>query len=185
MNLPTFPVQSIHTERLVLRQWIDSDREPWAALNADAETMRYFPKTLTRAETDAAADRFSARIDANGWGLWALEREGEFIGFTGLAVPAFDAPFLPGVEIGWRLARSAWGNGYATEAARAALAFGFDRLGLDEIVSFTAVANQRSRSVMERLGMTRDESNDFEHPSVPEGNPLRTHVLYRLQRPTP
>ena len=183
MDLPTFDVEPIRTERLVLRQWIDSDREPWAALNADAETMRYFPSTLTREDADAAADRFSARIESNGWGLWAVERDGEFIGFTGLAVPAFDAPFLPGVEIGWRFARHAWGQGYASEAARAALAFGFERLALDEIVSFTAVDNRRSQAVMERIGMTRDESNDFEHPAVPVGNPLRLHVLYRLAKP--
>lgn len=183
MELPTFPVAPIRTERLVLRQWADSDRAPWAALNADAETMRYFPSTLTRDEADAAADRFSAALESNGWGLWAVERDGEFIGFTGLAVPTFDAPFLPGVEIGWRLARSAWGHGYATEAALAALAFGFDRLGLDEILSFTAVHNQRSQAVMKRIGMTRDEANDFDHPRVPEGSPLRAHLLYRMRRP--
>jgi ribosomal-protein-alanine N-acetyltransferase len=105
---------------------------------------------------------------------------GEFVGFTGLAVTEFEAHFTPAVEVGWRLARSAWGNGYATEAARAALSFGFEEAGLNEVVSFTAPANRRSRAVMERIGMSRDPRDDFDHPGLPGGHPLRPHVLYRV-----
>ena len=183
MDLPQFPYEPLVTERLVLRQWVPADLEPYAALNADAETMRYFPSTLSRDESDAMVGRIMAGLELNGWGLWAVEHDGRFLGFTGLAVPAFDAPFTPAVEIGWRLARSAWGHGYATEAARAALAVGFERLGLEEIVSFTTVSNHRSRAVMERLGMTTDAADDFEHPRLEPGNPVRPHVLYRLPRP--
>jgi RimJ/RimL family protein N-acetyltransferase len=145
--------------------------------------MRHFPATLTRAESDAFADLIERGFETNGdWGLWALERKdtGAFIGFTGLAPVSFAAPFAPAVEIGWRLARPAWGHGYATEAARAAVGVAFDELGLDGLVSFTAPANVRSRAVMERLGMTRDPAEDFDHPRVPAGSPLRRHVLYRL-----
>jgi RimJ/RimL family protein N-acetyltransferase len=156
---------------------------PFAALNSDPEVMRHFPATLTRAESDAFADLIGQRFETNGgWGLWALERKDTraFIGFTGLAPVSFEAPFAPAVEIAWRLARPAWGHGYATEAARAAAGFAFDELGLDGLVSFTAPANVRSRAVMERLGMTRDPAEDFDHPRVPAGSPLRRHVLYRL-----
>jgi RimJ/RimL family protein N-acetyltransferase len=145
--------------------------------------MCHFPATLTRAESDAFADLIERGFETNGgWGLWALERKdtGAFIGFTGLAPVSFAAPFAPAVEIGWRLARPAWGHGYATEAARAAVGLAFDELGLDGLVSFTAPANVRSRAVMERLGMTRDPAEDFDHPRVPAGSPLRRHVLYRL-----
>jgi len=183
MDLPSLSFEPLRTERLVLRQWVDSDREPYAALNADAETMRYFPSLLSREESDAMVGRMQAGLERNGWGLWAVEHDGEFLGFTGLAVPAFEAHFTPAVEIGWRFARSAWGHGFATEAARAVVAFGFDRLQLDQIVSFTTVANNRSRAVMERLGMTTDEADDFEHPRLAPGNPVRPHVLYRLNRP--
>lgn len=172
----------IETERLVLRQWRDEDRAPFAALNADPDVMEFFPSTRTRAESDAAVDRMSAQIDEHGWGLFAVERDGEFLGFTGLAVPAFEASFQPAVEIGWRFARSAWGRGYATEAARAAVAHAFDVLELDGLVSFTAEQNLRSRAVMERLGMERDPADDFDHPALAEGHPLRRHVLYRLAR---
>jgi RimJ/RimL family protein N-acetyltransferase len=171
------------TPRLRLRQWRHSDRHPFAAMNADPEVMRHFPALQDAAQSDAAADRFSAHLDSAGWGLWALEFEGEFIGFTGLAVPRFDAPFTPCVEVGWRLARSAWGMGLATEAATAAMGFGFTELGLAEIVSFTTVANDRSRALMQRLGMTRDPADDFEHPAIPSGSPQRLHVLYRLANP--
>ncbi|MCU1474501.1 GNAT family N-acetyltransferase [Amnibacterium sp.] len=173
------------TERLLLRRWREEDREPFAALNADPAVMEHFPATLSRPETDAFVDRLIQHHEQHGWGLWALEvREtGRFIGFTGLAVPRFPAHFTPAVEVGWRLARAAWGHGYASEAARAAVGFGFDELGLDGIVSFTAVGNLRSRAVMERIGMTHDPADDFDHPVLPDGHPLRRHVLYRLRRP--
>ncbi|MFD1710807.1 GNAT family N-acetyltransferase [Ottowia sp. GY511] len=172
---------TLRTERLVLRPWCDSDRAPFAALNADAETMRFFPEPLTRAESDALADRCQALIAMRGWGFWAVERQdnGAFIGMLGLHVPAPDLPFSPCVEVGWRLAREHWGQGLATEGARAALAFGFDRLGLDEIVSFTTVTNTPSQAVMQRLGMQRDVAT-FEHPALPVGHPLREHVLCRV-----
>jgi ribosomal-protein-alanine N-acetyltransferase len=172
------------TERLLLRGWRDDDREPFAALNADPAVMEHFPAPMTRAESDAFVDRIVAQHDEHGWGLWAVEvrATGRFIGFTGLAVPRFEAHFTPAVEVGWRLARDAWGSGYASEAARAAVAFGFDELGLEQIVSFTAVGNLRSRAVMGRIGMTHDPADDFDHPALPEGHALRRHVLYRLAR---
>jgi ribosomal-protein-alanine N-acetyltransferase len=150
-------------------------------MNADPEVMEFFPRVLTRGESDGLVERIEAGFERDGFGLWAVEvREtGEFVGFAGLNRVGFEAPFTPAVEVGWRLARAAWGNGYATEAGRAALAFGFERVGLAEIVSFTTVANHRSRAVMERLGMTRDPAEDFEHPSLPSGHPQRPHVLYR------
>jgi RimJ/RimL family protein N-acetyltransferase len=176
-------VAELSTERLLLRPWRAADRAPFAALNADPEVMRHFPAPLTREQSDAFADRIEASFAHQGWGLWAVEVRdgGEFIGFTGLARPSFDAHFTPAIEIGWRLARGAWGRGYATEAARAAAAFGFETLAAEELVSFTAVANTRSRAVMERLGMTHDASGDFDLPSVPAGHELRRHVLYRLR----
>lgn len=171
------------TPRLRLRQWREADRAPFAALNADAEVMACFPAPLIRAASDALLDRCRELIDARGWGLWAVERKsvGDFIGFVGLHVPSADLPCSPCVEIGWRLARHAWGQGYATEAARAALDIAFVRLGLDEIVSFTAIGNTRSRAVMEQLGMAQDPCT-FEHPGVAPGHPLREHCLYRLRR---
>lgn len=179
----TAPV--LTTERLVLRRWRPSDRDPWAALNADPVVMELMPALLSRAEADAFADRIEAGLDERGWGLWAVEVPGhaDFIGFVGLNVPSFEAHFTPCVEVGWRLARSAWGHGYASEAARAVLAFAFDSLGLDEVVSFTSVGNQRSRAVMERLGLTHDPADDFDHPRLAEGDRLRRHVLYRIGRP--
>ncbi|WP_307801619.1 GNAT family N-acetyltransferase [Microbispora triticiradicis] len=173
----------IRTDRLVLRRWREDDKEPFAALNADPVVMEHFPATLTREESDALVERAEAAIEERGFGWWAVEVDGEFIGFTGLSVPAFTAHFTPCVEIGWRLARSAWGHGYATEAARASLEYGFGTLGLTEVVSFTAVPNLRSQAVMRRLGMTRDPGEDFDHPVLPEGHPLRRHVLYRARRP--
>ena len=171
----------LRTQRLLLRRWREDDRASFAALNADPEVMEHFPATMTRAESDAFADRIATHLDEVGWGLWAVEvvATGQFIGFTGLAVPRFEAHFTPAVEIGWRLARSAWGHGYATEAARGVLEFGFSDLELSEIVSFTAVDNRRSRAVMERVGMTHDPADDFDHPLLPEGHRLRRHVLYR------
>jgi len=172
------------TQRLIMRRWRESDREPFAAMNADPEVMEYFPKPLTRAESDAMVDKMERRFDEQGYGLWALEvREtGAFIGFTGLIRQTFEAPFNPSVEVGWRLAKHAWGHGYAIEAARQVVAYGFDEVGLTEIVSMTTVSNKRSRAVMERLGMTRDPADDFSYPLIPEGHPLRPHVLYRLRR---
>jgi ribosomal-protein-alanine N-acetyltransferase len=175
-------VPRLHTDRLLLREWRDADRKPFAALNADPEVMEHFPAPLTREESDAFVDRMIARWTADGFGLWAVERasDGAFLGLTGLAVPAW-AP-EPSVEVGWRFARSAWGRGYATEAAGAAVRFGFEVLGLAEIVSYTTPGNVRSRRVMERLGMTRDPAGDFLHPRLPEGHPIRPHVTYRLSR---
>ncbi len=174
----------LETARLLLRSWRPEDREPFAALNADPEVMEHFPAPLGRAESDALAARIEADIERRGFGLWAVEvrGSGEFAGFVGLDVPQIETHFMPAVEAGWRLARPAWGHGYATEAARAALAFGFEQLGLDEIVAMTAVGNARSRAVMERLGMSRDPADDFGHPKVPVGDPLRPHVLYRIAR---
>lgn len=174
---------SIRTARLTLRDWRESDREPWAALNADPEVREHFPSVLTRAESDAAFDRIAPGLDSRGWGLWAVDLDGRFLGFTGLSEATFEAPFTPATEIGWRFARHAWGQGYATEAARAVLDHAFGELGLDEVVSFTATTNLPSMRVMERIGMTRDPGEDFEHPAVPERSPLRRHVLYRIRRP--
>ena len=173
--------RELRTERLVLRRWTEADRAPFAAMNADARVMEHFPTPLTREPSDALADRIERGFEERGFGLWALDLDGRFVGFAGLSVPAFDASFLPAVEIGWRLVADAWGRGLATEAARAALADGVARVGLPEVVSFTAVANVRSERVMQRLGMQPDGT--FEHPNVPEGSPLRRHVLYRLAAP--
>ena len=175
------PAPELRTERLLLRQWREADRAPFAALNADPEVVEHFPAPLTRDESDALIDRHAAYLDAGEPGVYAVEvlATGTFIGFIGLAVPRFDAWFTPAVEVGWRLARSAWGHGYASEGARAALAHGFGDLGLSEIVSFTAVENQPSRAVMERIGMTRDPADDFDHPAIPADHPLARHVLYR------
>lgn len=146
--------------------------------------MEFFPKALNRAESDVMAVRIREHFDRHGFGLWAIEVAGaaDFVGLVGLSIPRFEAHFTPCVEIGWRLAFDYWGQGYATEAARAALEFGFDQLQLDEIVSFTVPANERSRRVMERLGMTHDPAEDFDHPNLPVGDPLRRHVLYRISR---
>jgi RimJ/RimL family protein N-acetyltransferase len=172
----------LSTERLLLRPWRSEDFAPFAALNADPRVMEFFPSVLRPAESDALADRIARHIDERGWGLWAVEISGivPFAGYIGLAVPRFDAHFTPCVEIGWRLAHTQWGQGYAIEGARAALSFGIDTLKLSEIVSFTAAANVRSRRVMERLGMTHDAADDFDHPGLPVEHPLRRHVLYRI-----
>jgi RimJ/RimL family protein N-acetyltransferase len=172
------------TERLILRPWRDDDLAPFAALNADPHVAATLGGVMDRAASDALAARIRDHFDAHGFGLWAVEVPdvAPFVGFVGLSRPRFAAHFTPCVEIGWRLAFAHWGKGYATEAARAALAFGFERTGLDEIVSFTAATNARSRAVMERLGMRRDPADDFDHPNLPEDHPLRRHVLYRLPR---
>ena len=171
------------TRRLVLRQWREEDRTPFAGLNADPLVMEHLPALLTREQSDALVDRCIERINRYGYGLWAVEVRGsrEFIGYVGLAVPAWEAAFTPCTEIGWRLARSAWGHGYATEAANASLAKAFGAIGLDDVVSFTTTGNLRSQHVMLRIGMTRNPSEDFDHPLVDRG-PLRRHVLYRISR---
>jgi RimJ/RimL family protein N-acetyltransferase len=169
---------------MLLRQWRDSDREPFAELNADPEVMEHFPTVLSRAESGALADRIMAGIAERGWGLWAVEitATGSFAGFVGLNPATFDSPFTPAVEIGWRLARAYWGEGLATEAACTVLEYGFGSLSLAEIVSFTATTNLRSQAVMLRLGMRHIPADDFDHPGLPEGHPLRRHVLYRITR---
>jgi ribosomal-protein-alanine N-acetyltransferase len=174
----------LETERLLLRRWRDEDLEPFAQMNADPEVRRHFVSTLDRRASQLFIERAEREFEECGLGIWAVEVRGQvpFIGFVGLSHVGFHAHFTPAVEIGWRLARPYWGHGYATEAARASLAFGFDRQELPEIVSFTVSGNTRSRAVMERLGMTRAPADDFDHPSIPEGHPLRRHVLYRLRR---
>jgi ribosomal-protein-alanine N-acetyltransferase len=174
----------IETSRLLLRPWTDADLPVFAAMNADPRVMEHFPKLLTAEESNATAARIRESLRRRDYGLWAVEVRGaaDFIGFTGLCAANFPAHFTPCVEIGWRLAFDHWGHGYATEAARAALRHGFVELQLDEIVSFTATSNLRSRRVMERLGMTHDAADDFDNPNVPQGHPIRRHVLYRLSR---
>lgn len=170
----------LETSRLRLRPWRDEDFAPFAALNADPQVMAHFPATLDRAESDVLAARCQSLIEAQGWGFWATEikASGDFIGFVGLHRPIAELPFSPCVEIGWRLARPFWGQGCASEAARAALSFAFNDLALAEVVAFTSLENRRSQAVMERLGMRRAEN--FEHPALPPGHPLREHCLYRL-----
>jgi RimJ/RimL family protein N-acetyltransferase len=177
-------VSELETNRLKLRQWRDDDLAPFAALNADPEVMRYFPATMTRAQSDEFAGYVRDTIARQGWGLWAVEvTDGPaFVGFVGLNRVSFEEHFTPAVEVGWRLARPFWGNGYATEAAAAAVTFGFDQLDLEEIVSFTAPINEPSIRVMRRLGMRHDAAGDFDHPRVADGSPLRRHVLYRLAK---
>lgn len=171
------------TERLNLIAWQERHVAPFAAMNADPEVMRYFPALATEAQTRAAVTSWRAQFEEQGWSNWAVElkESGEFIGFAGLSVPRRQLPFSPCVEIGWRLARRFWGHGYATEGAKACLAVGFATLGLAEIVSFTALANLPSRAVMERIGM-RNTGQDFDHPAIPEGNPLRRHCLFVITR---
>jgi RimJ/RimL family protein N-acetyltransferase len=178
---PRFDV--IHTDRLVMRRWCEADREPFAALNADPEVMRYFPASLDRAASDAMVDRIEGLFLRQGFGLWALEvsATGEFIGFTGLNPMPGGVPGAGGMEVGWRLARGAWHQGYASEAAAAAAGVAFRGAGLAELWSMTAVANEPSQAVMRRLGMTRHAH--FDHPGVAAGHPLRPHVAYRLPRP--
>lgn len=176
----------IQTNRLILRQWREEDFEPFAQLNADPRVREFFPGLLTREESDASIKTIAEHISKKGWDLWAVEllKTGKFIGFIGLREVDFKAPFnkeAPAVEIGWRLAFNYWGQGYATEGATAALHFGFEKLSLPEIVSFTTVNNMRSRNVMEKIGMHHLEADDFDHPRLPEGHPLRRHVLCRLR----
>jgi RimJ/RimL family protein N-acetyltransferase len=170
----------IETARLILRGWRAEDLEPWAAMNADPEVMRYFPAVLSTAEAEAVMARAQAHIDEHGYGLWAVERkaDGRFLGFTGLKTLTPDNPLAPGVEAGWRLTRHAWGQGYASEAAAASLKHGFDQLDLTSIVAFTATDNLASQAVMNRIGMTRREDLDFDHPALPKGHPLERHVVW-------
>jgi RimJ/RimL family protein N-acetyltransferase len=170
----------MRTARLLMRRWRDEDRAPFAALNADPVVMEHFPAPLTPAESDAFVDRIEAHFDERGYGLWALEDEAGFVGFTGLQWATFDAPFNPSLEVGWRLARHAWGRGYASEAATAAVQHGLQLV--EQITSFTARTNTRSQRVMQRIGMVR--TTEFEHPRVPEGSPVRPHVLYVADRQT-
>ncbi|ADP14517.1 acetyltransferase, GNAT family protein 3 [Achromobacter xylosoxidans A8] len=172
----------VETPRLVLRQWRAADREPFAALNQDPRVTEYL-LPLSAQESDALADRLAAGIDEHGWGFWAVEAPevAPFIGFVGIKPLAPTLPFAPGVEIGWRLAQRHWGKGYASEAAEAALRAGFEQVGLDQIVAFTATGNLRSRAVMDRLGM-KEDPDGFDHPAVPPGHPLCRHVLYRIGR---
>jgi RimJ/RimL family protein N-acetyltransferase len=177
--------RELQTARLRLRRWRPTDAEPFAAMNADPRVMEYFPKLLTCEESDTLIARIEERFERSGFGLWAVEviETSQFAGFIGLSVPHFEAHFTPCTEIGWRLAAKVWGRGLATEGARAVVDFGFESLGLDQIVSFTTVANIRSRRVMEKLGMTHDPADDFAHPLLPAGHPLERHVLYRINRP--
>ena len=180
------PAACRETQRLVLRQWLGRDREPFAAMNADPAVMRYFPAVLSGAETDVLLGRIQAHFDRHGFGLWAVEvkQTGEFAGFVGLSVPTFEAHFTPCVEIGWRLAQQFWHQGVATEAARHVMQMAFDDLCLAEVVSFTSVANWPSRRVMERIGMTHASGDDFDHPAIAADHPLCRHVLYRACRAT-
>jgi RimJ/RimL family protein N-acetyltransferase len=175
----------IRTERLLLRRWRDADREPFAALNADPQVREHFQGTISRERSDAFVDAIEAHWEEHGWGLWAVEVEGgaPFIGHTGLW-PADYVTGMPMVEVGWRLAREHWGHGFATEAAREALRFGFDEVGLGEIVSFTVPQNVRSVRVMERIGLVRDAASDFDHPHVDTAAypHLVRHVFYRLTK---
>jgi RimJ/RimL family protein N-acetyltransferase len=174
----------VRTSRLVLRAWREGDRDAFADMNADPRVVEHLVAPVTRADSHDMVDRIEACWRDRGYGLWVVERrdEGSFIGYVGLWPAMFDAHFTPAVEVGWRLAGDHWGHGFATEGGRAALRYGFEVVGLDEIVSFTADGNVRSWRVMERLGMQRDEAGDFEHPAVPVGHPARPHVLYRLGR---
>jgi len=185
------PVPEIRTDRLTLRGWADEDRAAYSAINADPAVMATLGPLQTREQTDAHIDRMSAGWTGRGFGLWCVDLDGECIGFTGLNEPWFEEHFTrqahaaghPCVEVGWRLASRRWGNGYATEAARAALVFAFDIVGVPEVVSFTSATNTKSRRVMEKLGMTQDPSGGFDHPGVAPGSSLNPHVLYRISAP--
>lgn len=185
-------VPRVVTDRLILREWRDDDMQPYAALNGDVEVMEHFPSTLTPQQSNEMVGRIRAHWQ-DGFGLWAVEvadtapaaaeLTGKFIGFIGFAAPTWTTAFTPCVEIGWRLAKHAWGHGYAPEGARAALSWGFEHLDLphDEIVSFTTVKNTKSRRVMEKIGMVHDPSRDFDHPMVLHWSGAR-HVLYCIDR---
>lgn len=177
------PIYEIETTRLRLRQWTEADKVPFARLNGDARVMEFFPNVLSPSESDALAERIQNSLAQRGWGFYAVEVKGlhDFIGFVGLSIPSADLPFQPCVEVGWRLDYPYWGQGYATEAAQAALSLGFETLQLEKIVSFTALLNVRSQNVMRKLGMTRSPDT-FMHPSVADDSPLKEHCLYELSR---
>jgi RimJ/RimL family protein N-acetyltransferase len=184
MQMAKLPLE-IQTDRLVLRRWREADRDLFAAINSDPRVMEHFPALLSREQSDAAIARIEAHFAEHEYGLWAVEipKVAPFAGFIGLSRTRFEAHFTPCIEVGWRLAAEYWGRGYATEGAQAALDFGFVRLGLGEIVSFTVPANSRSRRVMEKLGMTHNPDDDFDHPLLAPGHALRRHVLYRRACP--
>jgi RimJ/RimL family protein N-acetyltransferase len=175
------PAIVIETPRLILRPWRDDDFARYAALNADPDVRRYWPSTLSRQESDAEATRLRRHVDTQGFGFWAVEAPGvaPFIGFIGLKHAPSDLLFSPAVEAGWRLARAYWGQGYATEGARAALTHGFATLGLEEMVAYAVAANAPSGRVMERIGITRDPADDFDDQRHEPGDPHRRHVVYR------
>lgn len=174
----------MRTERLLLRRWRNSDRQPFARLNADPQVMEFLPSVLSEEESNLLVDRIEAHFQEHRFGLYAVEIRSErrFIGFIGLSVPTFHAAFTPCVEIGWRLAGECWGQGLATEGAREIVRYAFEELQLEDLVSFTVPANVRSQRVMKKLGMTRDPKDDFDHPRLPAGHRLQRHVLYRLSR---
>lgn len=177
-------IPELSTARLLLRAWRPEDAEPYAELNCDPEVMRYLLGPLSREQSDAHIRSFGEHFEREGFGRWAVEVPGvaPFIGTVGITVMPYATPFTPAVEVAWRLARRHWGHGYASEAARAAMEFGFTTAGLREIVALTVPANLRSQAVMGRLGMKRDPADDFDHPLVPPGHPLQRHVLYRMGR---
>lgn len=172
----------METPRLILRQWCEADLAPFAQLNADPQVMKYFPSMLTATQSAQMVERIKKHFCEYGFGLWAVELKetGEFVGFIGLSVPQFTAYFTPCIEIGWRLAAAFWNRGYASEGAKAVLAFGFQECRLDQVVSFTVPANKPSRRVMEKIGMSYIDN--FDHPSLPDGDPLKRHVLYTITK---
>ena len=183
----TQPLQ-LETQRLTLRRWQEADRAPFAAMNADPIVMHYFAAPMTREQSDEAIDRYLAAFDSEGFSFFAadLRESGDFIGTIGLQTMRDVIPNLPqpAVEIGWRLTQSAQCKGLATEGARTVVDFAFNQLGLNEVVAITAIPNQPSRRVMEKLGMTHRPDLDFDHPSVPTGHPHQRHALYQLLNPS-
>lgn len=179
-------IPTLYTDRLMLRAWRASDLAPFSELNADPEVMMHFPASLSEKETKAFVAKIRAHFVEHGFGLWAVEARGvaPFIGFIGLWRPSFRAHFTPAVQVGWRLARPYWNQGYCTEGAQRVLRFAFQEQGIDELVNFTVPKNAGSRRVMDKLGMHRDARGDFNHPRLPHGHPLRQHVLYRLDAET-
>jgi RimJ/RimL family protein N-acetyltransferase len=186
--LKTYPHPlELRTARTLLRQWKEGDLPLWAEMNADLDVRRHFPSLSTPMQAYAEAGRMRDAISQRGWGMWALELPGRmaFAGTIGLYVTAIEAPFVPAVELGWRLRREAWGQGFAREAAQAAAQFAFDHLELQQVVAYTTTTNVRSQRVMESLGMRHDPNDDFDHPLIEPGHPLRRHLLYRMSRREP
>ena len=175
----------LETDRMLLRDWSGDDLEPFAAMNADEKVMEFYPATVSREDSDALAMRLQQDMDVIGFGHYAVEVKstGDFIGYVGISQVRFPADFAPALEIGWRLAAESWGHGYATEAARACMVHAFSQFEIPDLVSFTTRGNTRSIAVMERIGMLRNPADDFEHPNLPAGHPLRPHVLYRISDP--